>query len=293
MKILITGAAGFIGSHLGNRLVALGHQVFGVDDLSHPCKQVRDFPIRTVDFMEAVREEEWDAIYHLAAHINVDESVDRPDLYMENNAMGTLRLLEHLRATKNNTHLIFASSAEVYGSARMAFMAEDHPLDPISPYAVSKLAAEQLCKNYAQLYGMDITVIRNFNTFGEFQNDGLYGGVIAKFKAQALRGEDLTVYGSGEQSRDYMHISQAVAGYVLALNTKLPLIVNFGSGYERKIIDIANIISNVLGVGVIHVEPRPSEVMRLQADISRAKQYGYKPETDFWEKLNNFLKHGA
>lgn len=293
MKILITGAKGFIGSHLGNRLGQLGYEVVGVDNLSHTCLNPINFKYEVMDYRQFVQQNDlndFGAIFHLAAHINVDESIIAPEAYMLNNAMGTITLLEQARKNNYKGKIIFASSAEVYGTAQKQDMDEDHPLDPLSPYAVAKLAAEQMCKLYAQLHGLDVTVVRNFNTFGEWQSGGMYGGVIAKFKTQAKMGEDITVYGSGEQMRDYMHISQAVNGYVLALTTKLPNIINFGSGKPIKIIDIANHIAKKYDAKIVHTAPRPGEVMRLQADVSRALRYGYKVETDFWHHLDDYLK---
>jgi len=291
-KILITGAKGFIGAHLGNRLSQLGYEVVGIDNLSHYSECPITFKYEVVPFQQFIAEHdlhEYHAIFHLAAHINVDESILAPDEYFRNNAMGTLDFLKRLHSCGYKGKFIFASSAEVYGSAQKPLMDEDHPLDPLSPYAVAKLAAEQMCKLYAQLFGLNITVIRNFNTFGEYQNGGVYGGVIAKFKNQALAKKPITVYGSGEQMRDYMHISQAVAGYVLALQQNLPTIVNFGSGTPIKIIDIANYIAKKFDGEVVHTTPRPGEVMRLEADITRAKHYGYKVETDFWKHLEGYL----
>lgn len=292
-KILITGAKGFIGSHLGNKLTELGHEVFGVDSLNNNCKNPTAFKWDAINVFQVAFDynfKEYDAVVHLAASINVDESIKYPHFYLKNNAEATTLLLQRIKEENPKCKFVYASSAEVYGSARMPKMDEDHPLDPLSPYAVSKLAAEQMCKNYAQLYGMDITVIRNFNTFGEYQRGGIYGGVIAKFANLAKEGKDLPVYGSGEQMRDYMYIKQAVAGYVLALENKLPTIVNFGSGTPIRIIDIANAIADKFGVKVYHGKPRPNEVMRLEADVSRAMQYGYKVETDFWKHLNQYLE---
>lgn len=293
MRILITGAAGFIGSHLGNKLVKLGHEVDGIDDFSHPSKNRITFRMIEQDFsmFSGAIVNLFDVIFHLAAHINVDESIKDPIKYLDNNSLKTTVFLEMLRKNKYKGKFIFASSAEVYGTARTPTMSEDHPLDPLSPYAVAKLAAERMCSNYADLYGLDVTIVRNFNTFGDFQGDGMYGGVIAKFKEQAKRGGPLTVYGSGEQMRDYMHISQAVDGYVLATEARMPRVVNFGSGKPIRIIDIANYIGKKFGVDVIHTKPRPNEVMRLEADITRANMYGYKMSTDFWSHLNEFLEN--
>lgn len=289
MKILITGAKGFIGSHLGNKLFELGHDVLGVDDGSNSSTNEIKFDILKDDFVN-LHVAYFDVVYHLAASINVDESIEKPFEYFDNNSYKTLAFLETLKRYNKDCKFIYASSAEVYGSARTEKMTEDHLLDPLSPYAVSKLAAEQMCKNYAQLYSMDITVVRNFNTFGEYQRGGVYGGVIAKFAHLAKEGKDLPIYGSGEQMRDYMYIDQAISGYVLALETKLPTIVNFGSGKPIKIIDIANYIAKKFNVKVVHEKSRPNEIMRLEADISRAKQYGYRVETDFWANLESYLE---
>lgn len=292
MRVGITGSHGFIGAHLGNKLVMQGVDVLGIDDMSHASDQQTIFNEEHESFDKVIKGEffdECDAIIHLAADINVDESIKQPLKYLRNNAIKTTEVLEYLYLTGWKGKFIYASSAEVYGNAQMPRMNEDHPLDPLSPYAVSKLSAEQMCKNFAQLYGMDITIIRNFNTFGEFQRGGLYGGVIAKFKEQAKSGQDITVYGSGEQMRDYMHISQAIDGYILALEAKLPLIVNFGSGTPIKIIDIANFIANEFGGNVVHTKSRPNEIMRLEADVTRAVRCGYNVKTDFWQNLEDYL----
>lgn len=293
MRILLTGACGFIGSHLANRLVDLGHEVVGVDNLSNSSENPRKFKFEHIDFRQYVQEwpmDDFDAVFHLAARINVDESIENPEFYFDQNARGTVQLLEALRRSHFVGKVVYASSAEVYGNAQFPYMTEDHPLDPLSPYAASKLSAEQFCKVYAQLYGLDVTVVRNFNTFGAYQRGGIYGGVIAKFKAQAKAGDPLTVYGSGEQRRDYMHISQAVDGYVFAIENKLPQIINFGSGKTHKIIDIANRISKRFQVPITHTKSRPNEIMRLQADIGRATRYGYKMQTDFWRHLDEYLE---
>lgn len=298
-NILITGGCGFIGSHLAVRLAKEGHKITIVDDHEyrfHGSKTNPDLANRSIrfigcDFATAaiLHEEQFDVIFHLAASINVDESIKEPFEYFDNNFRGTSFLIEEVRKNQKNCKFIYASSAEVYGTAQEEAMSETHPLDPLSPYAVSKLATEQMLKVYSQLYGMDITVIRNFNTFGEYQRGDYYGGVISKFAHLAKEGKDLPVYGSGEQTRDYMHISQAVTGYILAMKNKLPTIVNFGSGVEIKIIDIANFIAKEFGVKVIHEPARPNEIVKLRADISRALSYGYIVETDFWINLKNYL----
>jgi len=292
MNILITGSRGFIGSHLGNRLVELGHNVTGVDSGLNLSDNKTNFFSGELNFQDIDPEDlkKTDVVVHLAASINVDESIKEPRQYFENNARGTFLLLEKIRLFNPGLKFIYASSAEVYGSARYPKMTEDHPLDPLSPYAVSKLSAEQFCKTYGQLYGIDVTVVRNFNTFGEYQRGGVYGGVIAKFASLAKKGESPIVYGSGEQMRDYMYIKQAVDGYVLAIERKLPSIINFGSGVPIRIVDIANFIGTYFGVSVEHSAARPNEIMRLEADVTRATLYGYRIQTDFWKDLEKYLE---
>lgn len=291
MRILITGIAGFIGSHLAKRLIDLGHDVIGVDNLSHPSDAVRSFVFSNMSFVQFAQADDlkFDVIFHLAAHINVDESIQKPKDYFDNNTVDTFLFLEECRKKDFKGKIIYASSGEVYGTAQYQTIDENHPLCPSSPYAVSKLLADQLCQNYARLYGLDITIIRNFNTFGEYQRSGMYGGVIAKFKHQAKNGEAITVYGSGEQMRDYMYISQAVNGYILSMENKLPIIINLGTGKPIKIIDIANFIAKKFNTKIIHTEPRINEIMRLEADVSLALRHGYKIETDFWYHLDKYL----
>jgi nucleoside-diphosphate-sugar epimerase len=286
---MLTGAQGFIGAHLGNYLIDRGHEVVGIDDLSNPSQQAVRFPLEKKGYADATSLAGYDVTIHLAASINVDESILKPERYFENNVLGTLRFLETLRRTNPSCKFIYASSSEVYGSAKTPLMSEEHPLDPLSPYAVSKLAAEQLCKNYQQIHNLNITIIRHFNGFGQYQNNGIYGGAIAKFKEQGKAGRDITVFGSGEQSRDYTYIAQILSGYMLAIEKKLPLIVNFGSGSSVKIIDIANYIARKYSANVVHLPPRANEVMRLEADISKALSYGYNVQTDFWRNLDEYL----
>ena len=287
MKILITGARGFIGSHLGNTLINKGHTVLGVDNESNPSKNQTNFEIKKINARD-IDIEGIDVILHLAGYINVDESIEKPELYYENNTMETLHILEKLRKNPK-CKFIYASSAEVYGTALNNPMNELHPLNPLSPYAFSKFSAEGMCKFYTDFYNLDITIIRNFNTFGPYQRDDKYGGVISKFITQGKNKKSLTVYGDGEQMRDYMHVSQAVSGYILAIEKRLPLYINFGSGNPVKIIDIANHIAKKYGVGIDFLPPRKNEIKLLHADITKALSFGYKIQTDFWKNLDELL----
>ena len=168
---------------------------------------------------------------------------------------------------------------------------EDHPLDPQSPYGASKLAGDRLCFAYSQTFPeMNICVVRNFNTFGEYQRDDSYGGVIAKFVKMAFRDEPLTLYGDGTQRRDYMHVKDAVSAYMLART--LEGTYNFGTGKPIGIRWLAERIIRMTGSRskIVVTKPRRGEVYWLEADIKKARNVGFKPETNFWKDLKKYIE---
>lgn len=290
MKVLITGARGFIGSHLGNYLVDKGMDVFGVDNNSHPSKNLTNFSIESGDAKDA-DVKGFDVIVHLAAHINVDESILKPFEYFENNVHQTVQLLDRIRMYNPNCLFVFASSAEVYGTAQFVPMTESHPISSQSPYAETKKTCEEYCKMYKEVFGLNIKVIRNFNTFGEFQSDGHYGGVISKFKKLAKDGHELPLYGTGEQSRDYVHITYLIHIYYKALTqTDFPNLIHIGSGKSIKIIDIANIVCKKFNVCIKKEPARFGEIMILQADTSLLTSFGIPIYDSFENDFEDFLK---
>ena len=291
MKILITGAAGFIGGHLYLKLAQLGHEVTGIDNFFHPS----DNPVAKRILRRDIRDSlddliKWaDLVYHLAAQIHVDYSISHPRETFQVNVEGTLNILESCR--EYGKKLAFASSSEIYGSSQADFMDENHPTNPQSPYAATKLTGDKICQVYRDVYGMQINVIRNFNTFGEYQNDTSYGGVIAIFTRNALAGRPLEIFGDGGQQRDYMHIDDALQGYLMALEKDLPEPVNFGTGRTVSINQLAEKIIRITGSKspVVHVQPRPHEVQRLCADVRLARRYGFNPITDFDRDLKKYI----
>lgn len=306
MKILITGAAGFIGSHLYQKLKSEGHEVIGIDNFSHASKNQVTQEIYTGDIIEGLIYDKklytfsslehyikWsDIVYHLAAQIHVDKSIENPSETLDINVNGTLNILEACRKYKKK--LIFASSSEVYGSSQSEFMDEHHPLDAQSPYAASKVAGDRLCKAYIDTYGMDICILRNFNTFGPYQSDGgegsSYGAVIGIFTRAALRNEPIRIFGDGEQRRDYMYITDAIQGYEIA--SKYTGVLNIGSGIDVSINELAQKIKGLTNSNseILHTEARPGEVRRLCADISRAKGLGFSPVTNLDDHLRTYVE---
>lgn len=294
MKVLITGAAGFIGGHLAEHLRRGGHSVVGVDNFFRPSNRpenrlVINADVRSREVMDHLVAGV-DLVYHLAAEINVDDSIENPREVFSTNVDGTLEVLEACR--KHGKKLVYASSSEVYGSAQGLIIDESHPLDAQSPYAASKTAGDRLCWSYGQTYGMDISILRNFNTFGPYQREDSYGGVIAIFVSRALRGEKLGIFGDGKQERDYMWITDALAGYDIAASRTLVSPLNVASGTTVTIGELARLVIQYIPQcpGIEFLPPRPGEVRRLCGGISYARSLGFNPGTDFEKHLYQYIR---
>ena len=301
MKILITGGAGFIGSHLYQSLKSKGLEVLAIDNFSHACghslnKQVIYKDIRYYNDIAPLIE--WcDILVHLGAEINVDKSIKHPEETIDTNVKGTLNCLEAVR--KYGKKMIFASTSEIYGTSKCQFMDESHPTLPQSPYGASKLAGDALCRAYYETYKTNVMILRNFNIFGPYQNSGegagsSYGSVISIFANKALNNEDIIIFGDGEQSRDYMYIDDTVGAYELCINKIDSLVgqcLNMGTGktitineLAKKIIKITNSVSEIK-----HIEPRAGEVKRLCCDNRKAQGLGLVPATNFDLDLQKYI----
>ena len=224
-KYLVTGGAGFIGSHLCEKLINLDHEVVCLDNFYNGnLNNIRGlFNSENFLFVEgSILDKDLvceltrdvDHIFHLAAQIHVEKSIIRPTETLEINIEGTKNLLDICKVNKNISMSI-ASSAEVYGES-YGEHTELSPVKPQSPYAASKVAAEALCISYFYTYGTDARIVRNFNTFGPRQRSSGYGSVIAIFVKRALEGKPLIVYGDGEQTRDYQYIDDVLSGYLIS-----------------------------------------------------------------------------
>jgi len=306
MNILITGGAGFIGSHLCEKFVREGHQVICLDNfLSGNLMNIRhllDFrkfklikgDIRDFDQVEKLVQGV-DAIFHLAAQVHVDRSYIEPKLTYEVNVMGTQNVLEAAKL-HDVKRIIYASSSEVYGSARHVPINEEHPLNAPHPYGASKIAADRMCYAYTQTYGMDIAILRPFNVFGPRQRDLGYGGVISIFTRKVLSGRPPIIYGDGAQTRDYTYIDDVVNAYAAVLSHPEPLTepVNFGGGKEISILELANLIVELCDMPnkiiPVCIEPRIGEVKRLIADANRARNlFNWEPKISLRKKKKNFI----
>ena len=303
MRILITGAAGFLGSHLSEKYIHDGHIVYALDNLMNGnLNNIRTL-LHKKNFKfihdDITRNEVYsnlpadlDAIIHLAAQIHVDRSIVNPEETFKINVNGTLKILEFARMN-DIKKILYASTSEVYGSAEYVPMDEKHPLSAKHPYGVSKIAADRLCYTYNETYDLGVDIIRCFNFFGPRQKDTGYGGVIAIFINRALQNKPPIIYGDGEQTRDYMFVEDAVNSYdkvLMAKGNPGRNGINFGSGTEISVNKIADlVIKHALNKELksIYVEPRPVEVQRLFADISKANELlGFKPQIDFERGLS-------
>jgi UDP-glucose 4-epimerase len=307
MKILITGGAGFIGSHLCDKYTLEGHTVLCLDNFMsgnliniRHLLDYRNFKlikgdIRDFELLEKVMRDV-DVVFHLAAQIHVDRSYIEPRLTYDINVMGTQNLLEVARL-HDAKKVIHASTSEVYGSVQYAPIDEKHPLDAPHPYGASKIAADRMCYAYIQTYGMNIYILRLFNIFGPRQRDVGYGGVISIFTRRILSGIPPIIYGNGRQNRDYTYIEDAVRAYdsILKHDEAIAEPINFGSGRAISILDLANKVIDLCdkkqNIKPIHVKPRIGEVMSLIADATKAKKLlGWEPKYDFEKGLKEFVQ---
>jgi len=303
MKILITGGAGFQGSHLAESLLKKGHEItvlntFAEDterNISNLKNEARiiygSITDRTI-IQKTVRNQ--DVVFHLAANINVDQSLKDPYSFIENNIIGTHNVLEAVR--ENGARMIYASTCEVYGDGHTLkegeLLDEHAELSPNSPYAASKAAADRWCSAYHKSFGTPVAIVRPFNIYGERQKSGTFGALIAILVRKALQGVTLTVYGNGEATRDYLHVSDLVAAYNLVLeHPELDgKVINFASGVNTSVKDIAEYIAKKLGAQIEYGPARPGEVMRFPADISLAKSLGFSPKVSIWEGIDRYIE---
>jgi len=303
MKILITGGGGFQGSHLAESLVNDGHNVSILNTYSEGSRANLSNILDKVNLVwgsvtdketvdKSVRDH--DVVFHLAAHINVDESLQDPLVFLQANVLGTYNILEAVK--KYQSRLILASSCEVYGDGHdlneSDLLNETAELKPNSPYAASKAAADRISYSYFKSYNLDVTIVRPFNVYGERQKSGLFGALIPIMVARAMRGEDLVVFGDGSASRDYSHISDIVRAYIMVLNndTLKGKVINFASGQNIMTKDIARHIADAFNAKVVYGPARPGEVVRFPADVSFAKSLGYSPKISIWKGIDRYIE---
>jgi UDP-glucuronate 4-epimerase len=307
MNILVTGGAGFIGSHVCEKLLVAGHKVTCLDSLNdyYPIKykeanlnmlnKKEGFSFSKIDLADkkAVEsmfsEQTFDVVIHLAARAGVRYSIEHPNLYVDANITGTLNLLECLKNTK--TRFIFGSSSSVYGAdCEVPFSEDKISKNPKSPYAITKLAGEMFCKNYHDLYGLSVIILRFFTVYGPRGRPDM---APYKFTEKISKGLKIQQYGDGSSSRDYTFVSDIAEGVIAAMDLKGFEIINLGDSNPVKLSDFIKIIEEEVGkkADIEVVGEQPGDVPRTYADISKAKKLlGYEPKVSIKEGINKFVR---
>jgi UDP-glucose 4-epimerase len=299
IKSLITGGAGFIGSHLVDQLVLKGHKVIVLDNLStgrisnlaqHTKKNVK---IVKIDISENNKLDKYfkgvSYVFHLAGLADIVPSITNPNNYFQTNVKGTLNILEASKKAKIKK-LIYAASASCYGIPKKYPTNEKSKIDPQYPYALSKFLGEQLVLHWAKIYKMPNVSMRFFNAYGpRSRTTGAYGAVFGVFLAQKLAKKPLTIVGDGKQTRDFIHVYDLVDAIIKATKKgKSTEIYNVGSGKETSV----NLIANIIGGKKIHVPKRPGEPDRSMADITKIKKhFNWKPKISINKGIKMLLKN--
>ena len=304
-EILVTGGAGFIGSHIVDRLLDFGVKVKVIDNLitgdkknlvQHDGRKGFEFiqgDILNSDLVKKIVRDV-DAVFHEAALVSVTRSVENPVLSNEVNVTGTINLLK-ASVDANVKKFIFASSSSTYGDTEVLPKHENLKTMPLSPYAVSKLAAENYVKVFHEVYGLETVALRYFNVYGSRQKYGPYSGVISIFINRLLKNEPPIIYGDGEQTRDFTNVKDVVEANILALSKRNigGEVFNIGSGENISINTLAGYTQEVMGkthFEPIHLEPRSGDILHSYADINKARRIlGYNPKIKVKDGLSELF----
>ena len=306
MKILVTGGAGFIGSHIVDRCVAEGHEVRVLDDLSNSTiinleEHIRK---RTIEFLKGdIRDQKAvkdsirnvDAVFHEAAQVSIPLSMNDPMYTDDVNVRGTLNLL--VAASEEGVErFVYASSSSVYGDPARLPVTEDTPFQPLSHYAASKIAGEAYCLSLWKARGLPTVCLRYFNVFGPRQGSSGYASVIPAFIRSLLDGKPMNIFGDGSQTRDFVHVRDVVQANMLATskNAVAGIAYNIGSGKPVTVTELARVLGQIAGgrsPSPLYLPPRSGDVKHSVADVTRAKEaLGFRPGTDLKADLEALFK---
>jgi len=301
MKILVTGGAGFIGSHVVEAYIAAGHEVCVVDDLStgfrrNVPKEARlyEIDIRSERLDEVFAREKPQVVNHQAAKANVRESFEKPLLYAEVNVLGSVNVLECCRKHGVRKVIYASTGGAVYGEPQFLPVTEEHPINPVDPYGASKHHVEHYLWIYRSSFGIDFTILRYPNVFGPRQDPFGEAGVVAIFAGKMLNKAQPTINGTGEQERDFMYVGDIARASVLALDRAGGEILNLASGIPTSVNRIFQDLNEITGFGgaAIYGPAKSGEVYRIFLRADRAaEKLGWKPEVNLREGLRRTVDY--
>lgn len=304
MRALVTGGGGFIGSSLAALLLEAGHEVTVLDDFSSGYREnlaaLPDVRVVEGDVRDAAAVERAcagaEVVFHTAASVGNARSLEDPVRDSEINVVGTLRVLQAARRA-GSRRIVYSSSAAVCGEPRALPLREDHPVEPTSPYGVSKLAAEKHCLAYGAMHGMTCVCLRYFNVYGVNQRYDAYGSVIPIFTRRMIAGEPITVFGDGEQTRDFVNVRDVARANLLAGTGDAPAgVYNVGAGARISVNRLAALLQEAAGreAAVQHAPPRPGDLRDSLADVSAAKAaFGFAPSVAVEDGLREYVAWAA
>jgi UDP-glucose 4-epimerase len=300
MKALVTGGSGFIGSNIVKLLRSEGHEVAVLDNLMSGYRTNLD-PFPEIEFVEGdIRDAALinrlakgvEVIFHLAASVGNARSIDNPIDDSEINVLGTLHVLEAARHG-GVRKVVFSSSAGIFGELKTLPIREDHPVEPDSPYGAGKLGAEKHCLAYAKLYPLECICLRYFNVYGVNQRYDAYGNVIPIFAHRMLHGKPITIFGDGEQTRDFVNVRDvAMANYRAGMSRGVSGAFNIASATRVTINRLVELMADASGIrpAVEYGPPRPGDVRHSLADVSAAKNaFGYDPSVTLEVGLKEYM----
>lgn len=288
MKILVTGGAGFIGSHLVEALIERGDEVVVVDNLSTGCREnvnpqteLYELSVGDLGLADIFERERPDIVSHHAAQIDLRRSVAEPLFDAQENILGSLNVIVNSVRYGVRNFIYASSGGAVYGEPQYLPVDENHPINPTSQYGVSKHTVEHYLHSYALQYGLNYVVLRYPNVYGPRQNPLGEAGVVAIFARQMMGGERPTIFGSGDKTRDYTHVSDVVSANLLAIEQGKNAICNIGTGVETSDQEIFDALAAALGYDSppLYTSVRPGEIQRICLDWSKAeRELGWRPQ---------------
>ncbi|ACV24294.1 SDR family oxidoreductase [Methanocaldococcus fervens] len=295
--MLVTGGAGFIGSHIVDKLIENNYDVIILDNLTtgnkanvNPKAEFVNADIRDKTLDEKINFKDVDVVFHQAAQINVRNSVENPMYDGDVNILGTINILEMMRKYDIDKIIFASSGGAVYGEPNYLPVDESHTINPLSPYGLSKYVGEEYIKLYNRLYGLEYAILRYANVYGERQDPKGEAGVISIFIDRMLKNESPVIFGDGNQTRDFVYVGDVAKANLMALNWKNE-IVNIGTEKETSVNELFNIIKNEIGFkgNAIYGRAREGEVYRIYLDIKKAKSLGWRPEVDLKEGIKRVV----